>query len=74
MGSIGTTEILIIAAILVFLFGARKLPDMARGIGQSLRVFKAEVTQPDEPARAVNAAPDPAAGKPAEPARAATES
>ena len=36
-------HILIIAGLLVVLFGARKLPDSARSIGQSLRIFKSEM-------------------------------
>ncbi|MFD0888062.1 twin-arginine translocase TatA/TatE family subunit [Streptosporangium algeriense] len=42
MAGLGTGEILIIALVLVALFGSRKLPDMARSVGRSLRVFKAE--------------------------------
>ncbi|MDQ3592554.1 MAG: Sec-independent protein translocase subunit TatA [Actinomycetota bacterium] len=42
MGSLGTTEILIIAAVLILLFGAKKLPDLARGSGRALRIFKSE--------------------------------
>lgn len=42
MGSLGPTEIIIIALVIVLLFGARKLPEAARGIGRSLRIFKAE--------------------------------
>jgi len=60
-------EILVLIALLVLLFGARKLPDAARGIGRSLRIFKAEtkglydddkksVTDGDEP-KAVRDAP-----------------
>ncbi len=36
-------HILIIVGLCVVLFGARKLPDSARSIGQSLRIFKSEV-------------------------------
>ena len=39
---LGTQELLIILAILVLLFGASKLPDLARGSGRALRIFKAE--------------------------------
>ena len=39
---LGTTEILIILGILVLLFGAKKLPELARGSGRALRIFKAE--------------------------------
>lgn len=42
MAGLGTTEIIIIALVIVLLFGARKLPEAARGIGKSLRIFKAE--------------------------------
>jgi len=37
---IGTTEILIIGGILVLLFGARKLPELARAAGSSISQFK----------------------------------
>jgi sec-independent protein translocase protein TatA len=42
MPNLGTPEILIIALVIVLLFGAKKLPDTARGLGRSLRIFKAE--------------------------------
>lgn len=35
-------EILIIVALILLLFGAKRLPDAARGLGRSLRIFKAE--------------------------------
>lgn len=35
-------EWLIIVALILLLFGAKKLPDTARGLGRSLRIFKAE--------------------------------
>ena len=43
MGNLGGWEIVIILGVLVLLFGARRLPDMARSIGQSARVFKGEM-------------------------------
>jgi sec-independent protein translocase protein TatA len=42
---IGAPEILIILLILVLLFGAKKLPELARGAGQSLKIFKNEVKE-----------------------------
>lgn len=39
---IGPTELIIIFAVLVLLFGAKKLPELARGSGRALRIFKAE--------------------------------
>jgi sec-independent protein translocase protein TatA len=35
-------EILVIALLILLLFGAKRLPDAARGLGRSLRIFKAE--------------------------------
>lgn len=37
MLGLGTKEIVIIAAIVVLLFGAKKVPDLARGIGEAIR-------------------------------------
>jgi len=39
---LGPWEILIIAVVVVLLFGARKMPAMARSLGQSMRILKAE--------------------------------
>jgi sec-independent protein translocase protein TatA len=40
--SFGAPELLIIVLILVLLFGAKKLPDLARGSGRAIRIFKSE--------------------------------
>ena len=37
---IGTTELMLIAAIALLLFGGKKLPEMMRGLGQGVREFK----------------------------------
>lgn len=42
VGGLGGMELLIILAVLVLLFGASKLPELARGSGQALRIFKSE--------------------------------
>jgi sec-independent protein translocase protein TatA len=42
MGLPGGWELILIVLVLVLLFGATKLPQMARSLGQSARVFKAE--------------------------------
>lgn len=44
----GATEILIVIAILVFFFGAKKIPEMARGIGQGIKEFKKVSRETDE--------------------------
>jgi len=45
MPNLGPTELIIIAVILVLLFGAKKLPDTARAVGRSLRIFKSETSK-----------------------------
>jgi len=42
LGGLGTPELILILAVVVLLFGASKLPDLARGSGRALRIFKAE--------------------------------
>lgn len=51
-------HLVILAGLLVVLFGARKMPDAARSVGQSLRIFKSEIkaAHDDEPE---TAAPSP---------------
>ncbi|MCH6196110.1 Sec-independent protein translocase subunit TatA [Corynebacterium mastitidis] len=45
MPNLGVPELLIIAVLLVLLFGARRLPDAARSLGRSMRIFKSEVKE-----------------------------
>jgi sec-independent protein translocase protein TatA len=45
MGALSPTHWLIIAGIVVLLFGAKKLPDTARSMGQSMRILKAETRE-----------------------------
>lgn len=40
VGPLGTMEMLIILGIVVLLFGAKKLPELAKGMGKSIREFK----------------------------------
>ena len=42
MRNLGPTEIILILLVIVLLFGAKKLPELARGSGRALRIFKAE--------------------------------
>jgi sec-independent protein translocase protein TatA len=43
MGDIGWVEILIIAVVILILFGSKKMPDAARSLGRSLRILKTAV-------------------------------
>ena len=50
MRNIGTTEIIVIALIVILLFGGKKLPELIKGIGQSIREFrKGSSGESDEP-------------------------
>jgi sec-independent protein translocase protein TatA len=40
MFGLGTPEILIIAVVLVLLFGAKKIPDLMKGLGSGVKEFK----------------------------------
>lgn len=42
-------EWLILLLIVLLLFGARRLPDLARSVGRSMRILKHEVTASEEP-------------------------
>jgi sec-independent protein translocase protein TatA len=43
--NLGAPEIIIILVVLVLLFGAKRLPDAARSLGRSMRIFKSEVKE-----------------------------
>ena len=48
MGMPGGTELLIIFGIIVLLFGAKKIPDLAKGLGKGIKNFKSEMKDIDE--------------------------
>lgn len=45
LGNLGMPELLVLAAIVLLLFGGKKLPEFARGIGDSVREFKKAVKE-----------------------------
>ncbi|WP_216903923.1 Sec-independent protein translocase subunit TatA, partial [Nocardia alni] len=45
MGTFGPTHWIIIVLLVLVLFGAKRLPDAARGLGRSLRIFKSEMSE-----------------------------
>ncbi|MEY4102580.1 MAG: Sec-independent protein translocase protein TatA [Actinomycetota bacterium] len=45
LGNLSGWHLLIIIAVVLLLFGAPKLPGLARSLGQSMRIFKSEVKQ-----------------------------
>ena len=48
MFGIGTTELLIVGAIVLVLFGARRLPELGSGLGKAIKNFKAGISGKDE--------------------------
>jgi sec-independent protein translocase protein TatA len=48
MGNFGVGEWLIILLVILVLFGAKKIPDLAKGIGKGIRDFKKELKDDDE--------------------------
>ena len=48
LGGLGPTELIIVLVIILVVFGAGKLPDIASGLGKGLRDFKKVMQEPDE--------------------------
>jgi len=48
MFGIGATELMILLAIVVVLFGARRLPEIGSGLGKAIKNFKSGVSGKDE--------------------------
>jgi sec-independent protein translocase protein TatA len=42
---LGAPELIVILAVLFLLFGAKRLPDLSRSLGRSMRIFKSEVKE-----------------------------
>ncbi len=58
---LGAPEIILILVVLILLFGAKRLPDAARSLGRSMRIFKTEVKEMrnDDERSAASPQPDP---------------
>ena len=48
IGGLGMPELLVILLIVIFLFGARKIPDIARGLGEGIRGFRTSLKGDDD--------------------------
>ncbi len=49
-GKLGVTELLLILAIVLIFFGGRRIPEIARGLGEGIRSFKEGMHSSDKPA------------------------
>ena len=47
--NIGATELLIIALIIIFLFGGRKIPELIRGLAEGIKEFRKENKEEEKP-------------------------
>ncbi len=47
MPNLGATEIILILLVLVLLFGAKKIPELMRGLGQGIKSFKKALKEED---------------------------
>ena len=48
IGGLGTPEILIIALVVLLLFGGKKIPELMKGVGKGIRSFKKGMNEDDE--------------------------
>jgi len=46
MGNVGLSELLVIAGLLLLLIGPKRLPDIARALGEAIRVFQQSLKGP----------------------------
>lgn len=60
MGALSWWHWVIVLLVVVILFGSKKLPDAARGLGQSLRIFKSEVKEMQNDGKESASADEPA--------------
>lgn len=48
LNMIGATEIILICAVVLLMFGGKKLPEMMKGMGQGVKSFKEGMAEPTE--------------------------
>ena len=56
----------VLLVVILVLFGSKRMPDAARGLGRSLRIFKSEVKSMQDDDKPTTAAASPATAEPAE--------
>lgn len=48
LGPVGPMELLVVGVILVFIFGAKKLPELGKSMGEGIKNFKKSITSKDK--------------------------
>jgi sec-independent protein translocase protein TatA len=59
MPNLGPTELIIILLIVILLFGAKKIPEIAKGLGKGIKDFKGAMKEEEQGAAAAKPAPKP---------------
>lgn len=63
LGPVGPTELLLIALIIVFIFGARKLPELGKSLGEGIKNFRKSITSKEKEIKSPPEKPQPPAKK-----------
>ena len=61
LGPVGPTELLLIALIIVFIFGARKLPELGKSLGEGIKNFRKSITSKEKEKKSPAEKPQPPA-------------
>jgi sec-independent protein translocase protein TatA len=58
-GPVGPTELLLIALIIVFIFGARRLPELGKSLGEGIKNFRKSITSKEKEKKSPPEKPQP---------------
>ncbi len=59
LGPVGPTELILIILIIVIIFGARKLPELGKSLGEGIKNFRKSITSKDKENEAPPEKPEP---------------
>ncbi|NIM57341.1 MAG: twin-arginine translocase TatA/TatE family subunit [Candidatus Aminicenantes bacterium] len=60
-GPVGPTELLLIVLIIVFIFGARRLPELGKSLGEGIKNFRKSITSKEKEKKSPPEKPQPPA-------------
>jgi sec-independent protein translocase protein TatA len=58
MGGFSLIHWIIVLAVILLLFGPRRLPDLAKGVGEAIREFKKAISSPDQTGKHISSDKD----------------